>query len=60
VPTQWNVESRKYYFDRWDEGVAQRVRAEREDGMTRVLETIYWWPAREGKEWPAAGVSLLS
>jgi hypothetical protein len=36
VPTQWDVESRKYYFDRWDEGVAQRVRAEREDGMTRA------------------------
>jgi pyruvate-formate lyase-activating enzyme len=47
-----------YYFDGWDEGVAQRVRAEREDGIRRVLETIYWWPAREGKEWPATVVPI--
>jgi hypothetical protein len=37
-------------FDRRQDGVAQRVRAEREqnDRWTRVLETIYWWPAHEG------------
>lgn len=47
-----------YHFDRWDEGVAQRVRAEREDGITRLLEAIYWWPAREGPEWPATIVTI--
>ena len=44
----------------WDEGIAQRVRAERDDdaSWTRVLETIYWWPAREGKQWPATLVPI--
>jgi hypothetical protein len=58
--TKWRVESRIYYFDRQEEVVAQRVRVEREqnDVWTRVLETIYWWPAHEGKEWPALVVPV--
>jgi hypothetical protein len=48
------------YLDQFEDGVAQRVRAEREDSSawTRVLEAIYWWPAHEGKEWPAAVVPV--
>jgi hypothetical protein len=60
VPTSWNVESRAYYLGEFEDGVAQRVRAERQDdsAWTRVLETIYWWPAHEGKEWPAPVVPV--
>lgn len=44
MATRWMVKSRIYYLGQWEGGVAQRVRAEREDGTpwTRVLETIYW------------------
>jgi hypothetical protein len=57
--TRWIVERRRYFFDQWEEGVAERVRAERRDGVAwvRVLEAVYWWPAHEGKEWPAAIVA---
>jgi hypothetical protein len=60
VPTSSTVESRVYYLGDFQDGVAQRVRAERSDHVawTRSLETIYWWPAREGKEWPAAVVPI--
>jgi hypothetical protein len=60
MPTRWTVESRRYFFEDWDDGVAERVRAERHDdtAWTRVLEVIYWWPAREGKEWPAETVPV--
>ena len=60
MPTRWIVENRAYYPGEWDEGIAQRVRAERDDdaSWTRVLETIYWWPAREGKQWPATLVPI--
>ena len=42
----------------WDDGVAEKVRAERKDDVAwvRVLEAVYWWPAHEGKEWPAVVV----
>jgi hypothetical protein len=57
--TRWIVDRRRYFFDQWEEGVAERVRAERRDGVAwvRVLEAVYWWPAQEGKEWPAAIVA---
>jgi hypothetical protein len=60
MATRWPVESRIYYFDGFEGGMAQRVRAEHEDdtSWTRVLETIYWWPTHEGKEWPAAVVPV--
>jgi hypothetical protein len=47
-------ESRRYFLDDWEDGVAQRVRAERHDEVAwvRVLDAVYWWPTREGKEWP--------
>jgi hypothetical protein len=52
--TRWTVEARRYFLDEWEEGVAERVRAERHDGVAwvRVLEAVYWWPTHEGKEWP--------
>jgi len=53
--TRLVVERRLYFFESWVDGVAERVRAERHDEVAwvRVLEAIYWWPEREGKEWPA-------
>lgn len=53
--TQWIVEKRRYFLDEWEDGVAERVRAERYDetAWARVLDAIYWWPEREGKHWPA-------
>lgn len=53
--TRLVVERRLYFFESWQEGVAERVRAERHDktAWVRVLEAIYWWPEHEGKEWPA-------
>jgi hypothetical protein len=55
MTTRWAVESRRYFVGDWEDGVAERVRAERLDACawTRVLATVYWCPAREGKEWPA-------
>ena len=52
--TRWTVDRRIYYLDRWVDGVAERVRAERKDETkwVRVLEAVYWWPEHEGKEWP--------
>ena len=52
--TRWTFEGRRYFLDRFEDGVAQRVRAERHDDVkwVRTLEAVYWWPAREGKEWP--------
>jgi hypothetical protein len=60
MSTHLAVESRRYYFEDWEEGIAQLVRAERQDttAWTRVLEAIFWWPAREGKEWPARVVPI--
>jgi len=54
--TRWSVDRRRYFFEQWEEGVAERIRAERRDdaAWVRVLEAVYWWPAHEGKEWPAA------
>jgi hypothetical protein len=53
--TRLIVERRLYFFERWEDGIAERVRAERHDegAWVRVLEAIYWWPEHEGKEWPA-------
>jgi hypothetical protein len=53
--TRFVVERRQYFLERWEEGIAERVRAERHDqaAWVRVLEAVYWWPEREGKEWPA-------
>jgi hypothetical protein len=53
--TTWRIDRRAYYFERWKDGTAERVRAERHDGTrwVRVLEAVYWWPEHEGKEWPA-------
>ena len=54
--TRWIVDRRRSFLDQWEDGVAERVRAERRDGTAwvRVLEAVYWWPAHEGKQWPAA------
>jgi hypothetical protein len=48
------IESRRYFLEQWEDGVAQRVRAERHDALSwvRVLEAVCWWPTHEGKEWP--------
>src|SRR5438876_10216985 len=53
--TRLIVERRLYFFERWEDSIAERVRAERHDegAWVRVLEAIYWWPEHEGKEWPA-------
>jgi hypothetical protein len=57
--TRWRVDRRRYFFDRWEDGIAERVRAERRDDVAwvRVLEAVYWWPAHEGKEWPAVVIT---
>jgi hypothetical protein len=53
--THFVVERRLYFFEGWEEGIAELVRAERHDHVAwvRSLEAIYWWPEREGKEWQA-------
>ena len=58
--TRWIVERRRYFFEKREDGVAERVRAERQDEVAwvRVLEAVYWWPAHEGKQWPAEVVHL--
>lgn len=54
MPTEWTVESRLYYLGKWEDGVAQLVRGEHGDeSLTRTLQVVFWWPAHEGKEWPA-------
>jgi hypothetical protein len=60
VPTEWSFESRIYYFERFEEGVAERVRAERSDdgAWKRILDAVYWWPAHEGKSWPGSVVPI--
>ncbi len=52
--TRWVIESRRYFLGEWEDGVAQRVRAERQDDVSwvRVLDAVYWWPTHEGREWP--------
>jgi len=49
------VERRRYFFNDGEDGIAERIRAERYDHVAwvRVLDAIYWWPEYEGKEWPA-------
>ena len=49
------IERRLYFFKGLEDGIAERVRAERHDGTrwVRVLEAVYWWPEHEGKDWPA-------
>jgi hypothetical protein len=58
--TRWTVERRRYFFQEWEEGVAERVRAELQDGAAwvRVLEAVYWWPAHEGKDWPGCVIPV--
>jgi hypothetical protein len=58
--TRWVIETRRYFFNELEDGVAQRVRGERHDETewVRVVESVYWWPAYEGKEWPAAVVAV--
>lgn len=53
--TQWVVETRVYFFEGSEDGVAERVQAKRQDEMpfVRTLDAIYGWPAHEGREWPA-------
>ena len=59
VRTRWKVDRRRYFLKgahrEWEDGVAEKVRAEREDGTAwvRVLEASHWWPQHEGKEEPA-------
>jgi hypothetical protein len=61
---RWTVSRRNYFLKsrsgegEWDEGVAEKVRAERKDGTAwiRVLEAVFWWPMHEGKEWPGVVV----
>jgi hypothetical protein len=58
--TRWTVERRQYFFEQWEEGVAERVRAEHKSGTAwvRILEAVYWWPAREGKDWPGLVIAV--
>ena len=58
--TQWTVERRRYLFEDEEDGIAERVRAERHDGTAwvRILEAIYWWPTHEGKQWPAEVIPI--
>lgn len=53
--TRFVVERRQYFIEEWVAGIAELVRAERHNGgaWVRIAEAVYWWPEREGKEWPA-------
>ena len=54
--TRWIDERREYFLDAAHVG----VRGERHDdcAWVRVLESIYWWPAHEDREWPGAIISV--
>jgi hypothetical protein len=61
VATHWKVESRLYYCEKWEDGVAQLVRGEHQTEQgSRIVEAVFWWPAREGKEWPATVITIDS
>jgi hypothetical protein len=53
--TRWVRDRRQYFLGRYEDGIAELVRAERHDQLAwvRVLEAVFWWPTHEGKEWPA-------